>query len=112
MYGVKESDLTPGSKTFQEIAGDSSLYSISTDVTDDLTDVDYKKNVQLLMIIGKKDSYLGYTACFPWDITETMDTTLFPSDVKDAIIDILKPYGYDEAEIIRFCAEIDEIDAF
>lgn len=103
-YGVKESNLEPGSKTFEEI-----LEEKTDDIDAFFVDIGNRKTVQLRMQIGEDDSYLGYCAGFPWDFAGTMDAELTPEDVVLAIAKFLEPYGYEYEDIRKSCQEFNEV---
>lgn len=99
MYGVKESDLSSGDTSFDEI-----FEERDTRVAE--VDIGGRKTVNLTFEPTEEDSYLGFLAGYPWDFAGTSDEFLTFGDVEEAIAGFLKKYGYNTEEVKKKCGEI------
>lgn len=57
------------------------------------------KNVTLDYIEGYDKLCLGYTQSYPWMFSNWKESDVKQSDVEEAIVILLKDYGFDEASI-------------
>ena len=100
MYGVNESQLEARHNTDPEFWGDPQIleedYNDAREVNINLKN---GKVVPLYFESTEDDSYLGFEPSYPWEIKGNARLDITKEDVEEAIVEFLKPYGYDPEDI-------------
>ena len=89
MYGVNESQLAARHNTDPEFWG---VPQILEEDYNDVREVNINESTE-------DDSYLGFEPSYPWEIKGNARLDITKEDVEEAIVEFLKPYGYDPEDI-------------
>ena len=106
MYGVKESWITPGKKSFGEIC---------TENDEELRD--YRMVIDGIIVpihfdLNEVDNCFGFEAEYPWDYRGLDLQDLQDYHIKRAIGEFLKQYGFDYKEVLSAVDYISDADTY